>query len=168
MDAGPIILQQVEAIRPRDTAATLGDRLALIGAELLCRALDQVASGTADLIPQDERVATYAPKLGPADTRLDWTRDATALEAMIRGLMPEPGATTRFSGRGVKVLEASVEAVADAPPGTVLAIERDEGVLVATGQGTLRLKRVQPENRRAMGAGEFARGYRVRPGTAFG
>ncbi len=168
MDAGPILLQQVEPIQPRDTAGTLGNRLALIGAELLCRALDQLSSGTADLIPQDERVATYAPKLGPADSRLDWTRDAKALEAMIRGLMPEPGATTRFSGRGVKVLDAVVEAAADAPPGTVLAIERDEGVLVATGQGALRLKRVQPENRRAMGAEEFARGYRVRPGTAFG
>jgi len=168
MDAGPVLMQQVEPIRSRDTAGTLADRLALIGAQLLCRALDQVASGTANPTPQDERVATYAPKLRTADTHLDWTRDAKALEAMIRGLMPEPGAATRFSGRGVKVLDAEVEATAGALPGTVLAIERNQGVLVATGQGGLRLTRVQPENRRAMRADEFARGYRVRPGAAFG
>lgn len=167
MDAGPILLQQAEPIRPEDTAGTLSDRLALVGAELLCRALDQVARGTASLTPQDERGATYAPKLKPEDTRFDWTRDAKALENLVRGLMPRPGAATRFCGRMVKVLECVVEAAPGAAPGTVLAIDRDRGVLVATGKGALRLKRVQPENRRAMGAEEFARGYRLRPGTAF-
>lgn len=167
MDAGPILLQQAEPIRPDDTAGTLSDRLAFVGAELLCRSLDQVARGTASLTPQDERVATYAPKLKPEDTRFDWTRDAKALENMVRGLMPDPGAAVRFGGRMVKVLECVVEAAPGAPPGTVLAVDREKGVLVATGKGGLWLKRVQPENRRAMGAEEFARGYRLRPGTAF-
>ncbi len=168
LDAGPMLLQQAEPIRPRDTAGTLAERLAVLGAELLCRALDQVARGTDHLIPQDERLASYAPKLTPEDTHLDWARDAQALDALIRGLLPEPGAVTRFRGQRVKVLEAYVEDAADAPPGTVLATDSSKGVLVATGQGGLRLTRVQPENRRAMGAAEFARGYRVRPGDAFG
>lgn len=168
LDAGPMLLQQAEPIRPRDTAGTLGERLAVLGAELLCRALDQVARGTGHLIPQDERLASYAPKLTPEDTHLDWACDAQALDALIRGLLPEPGAVTRIRGQRVKVLEAYVEEAADAPPGTVLAIDSNRGALVATGQGGVRLTRVQPENRRAMGAAEFARGYRVRPGDAFG
>lgn len=167
LDAGPILLQQAEPIRPEDTAGTLSERLALVGAQLLCQALDQMARGTGSLTPQDERVATYAPKLKPEDTRFDWTRHAKALEKMVRGLMPRPGAATRFGDRMVKVLECVVEAAPGAAPGTVLAVDREKGVLVATGKGGLWLKRVQPENRRAMGAEEFARGYRLRPGTAF-
>jgi methionyl-tRNA formyltransferase len=168
MDAGPIVLYRAEPIGPRDTAGTLGERLAMLGAELLCQALDQVARGTARLIPQDEGLATYAPKLTPEDTHLDWARDAHALDCLIRGLQPEPGAVTRFGGRRVKILEALVEAAPDAPPGAVVAIDHHGGVLVATGRGGLRLTRVQPENRRAMSGAEFARGYRVQPGDVFG
>ncbi len=168
LDAGPIVLHRGEPIGPRDTAGTLGERLAMLGADLLCQALDQVARGTARLIPQDEGLATYAPKLTPEDTHLDWARDAHALDCLIRGLQPEPGAVTRFGGRRVKILEALVEAAPDAPPGAVVAIDRHGGVLVATGRGGLRLTRVQPENRRAMSAAEFARGYRVQPGDVFG
>lgn len=167
MDAGPVLLQQAEPIGPRDTAGSLGDRLATIGAELLCRALDQVACGTARPIPQDERLATYAPKLTLLDARLDLTRDARSLDALIRGLMPEPGAVTQFRGRRVKVLEAIRDEATGVPPGTVLSIDRDKGMLVATGQGGLWLIRVQPESRRAMSAAEFAWGYRVRPGDTF-
>jgi len=168
LDAGPLLLQQVEPIRPRDTAGTLGERLAVLGADLLCQALEQVGRGTARPVPQDESLATYAPKLTPQDARLDWTRDARALDSLIRGLLPEPGAVTRFGGRRVKVLEAIVEAAQDGPPGTVLAIDPSKGVLVATGNGGLWLTRVQPESRKAMSAAEFASGYRVRPGDAFG
>lgn len=96
MDAGPILMQQSEPIGPRDTAGTLGERLAVLGAELLCRTLDQVDRGTVQSIPQDEQLATYAPKLAPSDTHLDWTREARALDCLIRGLCPAPGAVTGF------------------------------------------------------------------------
>ena len=168
MDAGPILMQQPESIGPRDTAGTLGERLAVLGATLLCQALDHVAHRTAQPIPQDERFATYAPKLTLDDTHLDWARDARALDCLIRGLCPAPGAVTSFGGRRVKVLQAEAEAAASTPAGTVCAIDRAKGVLVATGQGGLWLSQVQPENRRVMTAAEFASGYRVRPGDAFG
>jgi methionyl-tRNA formyltransferase len=168
MDSGPILMQRAEPIRSHDTTATLAERLAVLGAELLCQALDQVARKTARSIPQDERLATYAPKLLPADTRLDWTHDTRALGCLIRGLCPEPGAVTGFSGRRVKILEATVETVADSPPGTVCAVDQKKGILVAAKSGGLWLTQVQPENRRAMAATEFARGYRVRPGDTFG
>ncbi len=168
MDAGPILMQQPEPIGPRDTTGTLGERLAVLGAGLLCQALDRVAHGTAQSSPQDERLATYAPKLLPADTRLDWARDARVLECLIRGLYPAPGAVTSFRGRRVKVLEAEVATATGSPPGTVCAIDRAKGVLVAAGQGGLWLSQVQPENGRIMTAAEFASGYRVRPGDVFG
>lgn len=168
MDAGPILMQQSEPIDSRDTVGTLGERLAVIGAELLCQALDQVAHGTARPIQQDERLATYAPKLLPIDTHLDWARDARALDCLIRGLCPVPGAATSFGGRRVKVLEATVEAVADSSPGTVCAVDQKKGILIAAKSGGLWLTQVQPENRRVMTAAEFASGYRVRPGDVFG
>lgn len=173
IDAGPVLLQQEEPIRPRDTTGTLADRLAVLGAKLLCRALDQVTQGAARPIAQDEGGATYAPKLGPGDARLDWRRTATALDALVRALRPEPGAVARFGGGSIKVLEALAqegtdERAADRSPGTVLALDRQNGMLVSTGSGGLWLSRVQPENRRAMDALEFARGYRVRPGDALG
>lgn len=168
MDAGPILMQQPEPIGPRDTAGTLGERLAVLGSELLCLVLGHVAHQTAQPIPQDERLATYAPKLTPADTQLDWARDAPVLDCLIRGLCPAPGAVTSFGGRRVKVLQAEAEAATGSPPGAVCAIDRTKGVLVAAGQGGLWLSQVQPENRRVMTAAEFARGYRVRPGDVFG
>ncbi|MDD5559267.1 methionyl-tRNA formyltransferase [Candidatus Methylomirabilis sp.] len=168
MDAGPILMRQPEPIGPRDTTGTLGERLAVIGAELLCQALDQVARKTVHPTPQDERLATYAPKLTVDETHLDWTRDARALDCLIRGLCPAPGAVTSFGGRRVKLLQAEVEMATGTPAGTVCAIDRAKGVLVAAGQGGLWLSQVQPENRRVMTAAEFASGYRVKPGDLFG
>src|SRR5574337_256520 len=168
MDAGPLLLQRAEPIRPHDTTATLSERLAVLGAELLCQALDQVGRETVHLVPQDERSATYAPKLRSSDAHLDWTRDARVLDWLIRGLCPEPGAVTGFGGRRVKILGAEVETAIDSPPGTVCAVDQKKGVLVAAVSGGLWLTWVQPENRRAMAAAEFARGYRVRPGDVFG
>ncbi len=168
MDAGPILMQRPDPIGPLDTTGTLGERLAILGAELLCQALDQVVHRAAKPIPQDEQIATYAPKLTIGDTHLDWTRNAQTLDCLIRGLYPAPGAVTSFGGRRVKVVQAEVEAAASSPAGTVCAIDRAKGVLVATGQGGLWLSQVQPENRRIMTATEFASGYRVRLGDAFG
>jgi methionyl-tRNA formyltransferase len=168
VDAGPILLQQVEPVQPRDTAGTLGERLAGAGARLLCQALDQIAGGTANCAAQDEGAATYAPKLKPEDERLDWTREAIVLDALIRALLPEPGAATLFGGRRVKILDALIEETAGGPPGTVLAIDRNKGVLVASGQQALWLRRLQLEGRRAMGAAEFARGCRLEVGALFG
>ena len=168
MDAGPILMQQPVPIGPQDTAGTIGERLAILGSELLCLMLDHVAHRTVQPIPQDELLATYAPKLILGDTHLDWARDARALDCLIRGLCPAPGAVTSFGGRRVKVLQAEAEAAAGTPAGAVCAIDRVKGVFVAAGQGGLWLSQVQPENRRVMSAAEFARGYHVRLGDVFG
>jgi methionyl-tRNA formyltransferase len=168
MDAGPILLQRAEPIRPNDTATTLSGRLAVLGAELLCQVLDQVERNMIHQVLQDERTVSYAPKLRPADTHLDWNRDVRALDCLIRGLCPEPGAVTGFGGRRVKVLEATVETAVDSSPGSVCAVDRHKGILVAARSGGVWLTQIQPENRRVMAATEFARGYRVCVGDAFG
>lgn len=168
MDAGPILVQQSEAITPSDTAGTLSERLAVLGATLLCQTLDQVGRGIVQPIPQDEQRATYAPKLTPNDACLDWSRDARTLDCLIRGLRPALGAVTSFGGCRVKVLQAKLETVVGAPAGAVCAIDRTKGVLVAAGQGGLWLSQVQPENRRIMTALEFAGGYRLQLGDVFG
>jgi methionyl-tRNA formyltransferase len=168
VDAGPILLQRAERIREEDTAGTLGERLSRLGAAALAEVLLALERGEARGIPQDEALATSAPKLTATDQRLNWTEAAAALRNRVRGLTPEPGALTTHGGETLRVLEAAVEEKdAGAPPGTLVAVDR-RGPVVATGRGRLRLLRVQPEGKRPMDGAAFARGRRLTPGARFG
>lgn len=168
VDAGPILLQRTEPIRDEDTAGTLGERLAHLGAEALAQALLALGRGEARLLPQDEVLATYAPKLTAADQQLNWTDAAVALRNRIRGLTPVPGAVTILAGEALRVLAAAAEGEeAGTPPGTLLTVDR-RGPLVATGRGRLRLLTVQPEGKRPMDGAAFARGRHLMPGARFG
>jgi methionyl-tRNA formyltransferase len=176
MDTGPVLLAAEEPILPDDDAGSLGGRLAVLGGELLVRTLDGLAAGTVVERPQDEAGATYAPKLGPEDRVIDWAEDAGAVVRRVRALAPEPGATTRFRGRVLKVLRAragpepgpsSPPAEEGVRPGTVVWASRD-GLAVAAGGGVVHLEEVAPEGRRRMTGAEFVRGYRPRVGEALG
>lgn len=168
VDAGPILLQRTEPIRDEDTAGTLGERLANLGAEALAEALLALGRGETRPVPQDEVLATYAPKLTPVDQQLNWTDAAVALRNRIRGLTPVPGAVTILAGEALRVLAAAAEGEeAGAPPGTLLTVDR-RGPLVATGRGRLRLLTVQPEGKRPMDGAAFARGRHLMPGARFG
>lgn len=172
MDAGPMLLQRREAIRPDDDAGTLADRLAGMGAEALVEVLDLVAAGRAEPREQDEAAATYAPKLTAADQALEWKESAAVLHRRVRALAPQPGAQTTGRGRLVKVLAAEVREGArgrwqDDEPGTVVGLEPG-GILVRAGEGCLLLTRVQPEGKRPMSAADFARGARLDPGARLG
>ncbi len=92
LDTGPILLQREVGIRPQDDAGTLGERLAGVGAATLVESVGLLASGEAEPRPQDDAAATYAPKLGPEDRRLDWSLPAASLVNLCRALSPEPGA----------------------------------------------------------------------------
>ncbi len=168
VDAGPILLQRAEPIRDEDTAGTLGERLARLGADALAEALVALDRGQTRPVPQDEALATYAPKLTAAEQRLNWTDAAVALRNRIRGLTPEPGALTALGGETLRVLAAAVEGEeAGAPPGTLLAVDR-RGPMVATGRGRLCLLTVQPEGKRPMDGAAFARGRHLALGARFG
>jgi methionyl-tRNA formyltransferase len=170
MDTGPILLQAREAILPEDDAGSLGARLAAIGGRLLVETLDRLEAGTLEERPQDDALATYAPKLKPDERMIDWSRPAEEIVRQVRALAPEPGAIATFRGRNLKVLRGSVSEPPDqevAPaalsPGQVAdSFTRGsrQGVWVLTGSGVLLLEEVQPEGRSRMSGGEFARGYR--------
>jgi methionyl-tRNA formyltransferase len=117
-----------------------------------------LVTGTIIPVPQDDRDATYAPKIAPDDARLDWTRPAEALDRAVRAYSPAPGAHTTFNGARLKVHEA-LPVPADGDPGTVVRLD-PEGPVVATGAGGLRLDVVQPAGKGRMPGPAFANGYR--------
>ncbi|TPG58662.1 methionyl-tRNA formyltransferase [Roseomonas nepalensis] len=162
LDTGPMLLREATPVGPRETAAGVHDRLSEMGARLVLRALAERPPET----PQPAEGATYAPKLGKEDGRLDWAEPAAALDRRVRAMTPWPGAFTALGGEVLRVLSAEpAEGLAGRAPGTVL----DEGLLVACGGGTaLRLTRVQKAGRAAMEAGAFLRGHAVPAGTVLG
>jgi methionyl-tRNA formyltransferase len=166
LDTGPIVLQREEEIRPQDDAGTLGERLARAGAGVLVESVDLIVSGRAAPRPQNDAAATYAPRLGPEDRRLDWSIPASSLVNLCRALSPEPAATTRFRGRPLKVHRAEV-AEADGEPGRIVSVTRT-GIVVATSRGGLRPLDVAPAGRRRMSGGDFVNGLRPEVGERLG
>ncbi len=160
LDTGPILLSRRVPITQRTTAAELQDTLARIGAELMVSALDRIAAGTLEPVPQPETGATYAAKLGRDEGKLDWSQPAVALERQVRALNPWPGIWLEHDGERILVLEAEI-AEGGGEPGTVL----DDRLAVACGEGALRLVRVQRAGRAAMAAEAFLRGRPLPPGT---
>jgi methionyl-tRNA formyltransferase len=175
MDAGPILLQRRTPIGPEETAGELAARLAELGAGLLVVTLDGLASGIVSPQPQDEALATFAPKLAKEDGRIDWSAPARRIVDLVRGVNPWPGAYTGLEGRPLKIWKAAVAArpapggtgaPADVPPGTVLAASFHEGLIVACGAGeAVALLNVQTEGKKSLSAAEFLRGRTLAPGT---
>jgi methionyl-tRNA formyltransferase len=164
MDAGDIILQRAVPIAPDDTAATLEPVLAAAGAELLMEAVEQIRNGTVQRRPQDDAAATEVRKLVKEDGRLDWSLPAETLRNRIRGFTPWPGCYCELpDGRRLKVLRAAVEDRAGAP-GEILEA-KGSGLLVAAGQGALRLLEVQPAGKCAMDGASYLRGRPPAPGS---
>ncbi len=163
MDTGDILAQQVVPIGEQDTAGIMHDRLAIAGAALLVPVLNALRSRQARRQPQDPAHATLAAKLQKAEGKLDWTQPAMYLYNRIRGFNPWPCCFCQFecggSWRTLRVLEARVVHGCPVLPGTVIGVE--DGLVVACGEGALRLVRVQPEGGKAMAASAFLCG---RPG----
>lgn len=168
MDTGDMILQAEIPITSEDTTGSLHDKLAVIGAEVLYRTLQQVSAGNAPRIAQDGIQATYAPLLKQEHECMDWGRTAQELDCQIRGLNPWPGAFTTHRNRRLKIWRAvPLTGPAGQRAGTVLAVDR-EGIVVATAEGSLRLIELQPQNNKRMFAADYARGQRVEPGEQMG
>jgi len=162
LDTGDVLLQSKLEISPNETGGSLHDRLAAIAPAPLLEALDQLAAGTALRTPQNSALATYAPKLGREDGKIDWTESAEVIERKIRAFDPWPGAFTQLTDisgkvRNLKVFRASVVENQAGDPGSV-SRPNDE-VVVATGKDALRLDEVQLEGKQRMRAAEFLRGF---------
>lgn len=167
LDAGPVADVERVGIAPLDTAAEVEAKLARACVPLLARCLPAIAAGKQAFTPQDPTCATFCRRLEKADAVLDFAAPAAALAARINGLNPWPGCALEIAGQPVKVgLSDTCHIMYDKPAvaGTVLGADTD-GLLVATGQGTLRLRRLQRPGGKMLSAGEFLRGFPVPAGT---
>lgn len=160
LDEGPVLAESRLRIDALDTAGTLHDRLAVAGAELLVRTLPWIAAGQAIETPQAEVGVTYAKKIRPVETRIDWRKPADEVDRRIRGLSPAPGAWFTSTGeRGpvrIKALQSQV-AEGHGVPGQVL----DDRMLIACGTGAVRILAAQREGRGAQSLDDFVRGFRL-------
>ncbi len=172
LDTGDMLLMQALDIAPQDTTASLHDKLAALGAELIVQALQQVQALPRK--PQPAQDQTYAAKIDKAEAALDWREPAAVLERRIRAFTPAPGASATIGGVALKLWRASVQPDVppnmaphvQLPPGTVLSASAD-GVDVATGEGVLRLLSLQKPGGKPLQAGEFARGFAIAAGQRF-
>ncbi|HEX9611286.1 MAG TPA: methionyl-tRNA formyltransferase [Gemmatimonadales bacterium] len=162
MDTGPILHQIPHAIDPDVTGGELSEHLAEMGAQALVETLALLESDALRPVPQDHSRATYAPKLTREIARIDWTKDATAIARLIRGLDPRPGAWTELDGAELKLFGARV---ADGPGQAGEALTADGRLLIAAGSGgAVEVEEVQPAGKARMGADDWLRGARLAPG----
>jgi methionyl-tRNA formyltransferase len=156
LDTGDILLQRTIDIRSEETGGSLHDRLAQIAPDALLESLQMLEKGSAPRIPQDNNVATYAPKLKREDGKIDWSQPAETIERKIRAFNPWPGAFMEIGGQNLKIFSA---AVVDAHGEPREILRRDEEFLIAAAKGALSLHEVQLEGKRRMSAAEFLRGH---------
>jgi len=173
LDTGPILFQEPVPIRPDETAGELHDRLSHVSGDVLVKTLNGLITHGLIETAQDNALATYAPKIDRGMSRVVWARSARSISALIRGLDPWPGAATLVRGKEIKLFSARIEAP-DGPgisgkgmPGRV-AGRSAEGLLVETGEGTVRIRELQTPGRRRLPASEFLRGFPIQEGTVLG
>ena len=169
LDTGPLLLQRRERVRDDDTAASLSERLAALGATALTQALELIIRGDAVFAPQSSEGATYAGLVKKADGDLDWDRPAPLIARALRAYHPWPGVRVPLLGERVRLLEGGVlpawTVTGEAGPGEV--VERGaDGLVVMTGAGPLLVRTVQPPGGKAMSAADYARGRRGKGSTS--
>jgi len=167
LDAGPVADVERVAIAALDTASDVEEKLAAASVPLVARALPRLREGTLAFSPQDSAAATFCRRLAKDDGVIDFSAPAAALAARINGLFPWPGCVAEILGQTVKLGLADTAELASKPgrlPGQVLGVD-PEGLLVATGTGVLRLRRLQRAGGRMLSAAEFLRGWPVAAGT---
>ena len=159
LDSGPVALQEQVAIEPQDDFASLAERLAERGGELLVRAFDLSAAGSLDLREQDEEGVTYAEKIDAAERRLDPGRPAAELARRVRALTPHVGAYLELAGDERLGVRRARAVEAGPAPGDVRT--EDGALLLGCDEGALRLEVVQPPGGRPMEADAYLRGHPV-------
>jgi methionyl-tRNA formyltransferase len=167
MDAGDILLQRQTAIRADETGGTLSERLAHLGAQAIGEAIEGLKAGALHPSPQPSTGITFAPRITHDHCRMDWSRSATELGRVVRAFAPAPAAFTTLQGRLLKVHHAVVNGPGAGAPGQVVRAGPG-GIVVATGEGNLRLLEVQLAGRRRLSADVFMVGHPIPPGTCLG
>lgn len=171
MDAGPVAFARELEIGDDENTEELEQRLAALAADAIAEALDLLARGELSFEPQDDALATLAPKLERTDSELDWSEPAAALARRVRALAPRPGAATSLDGESLRILRAAVDASdVDRAPGSVRldAATREAPLAVATGRGWLRPLIVQRAGGKPLDVAAFLRGRPIADGARLG
>ena len=165
LDTGPVLAEAHTPIHETDTAQTLHDRLAELGAETLVAALERLARGDITAAVQDAAGACYAKKLRKEEAWLDWTQAASRLHRKIRAFNPWPVAATRWRGKNLRLWEVGPLKThgGSRAPGTIVQADAT-GIRVQTGDGVLTLTRLQAEGGKILAAGDFLNGHKLAAG----
>lgn len=166
LDTGDMLLEKKCFIAEKETAQTLHDKLAVLGAQAIIEALNQLELGELHPEQQDPRQATYAPKLTKSEALLDWSQDAENLERAVRGYFPFPVAHTLFDKTPIRILRASLGEGKTGVQGTVIEVKK-EHILVACGRGSLALEILQKPGGKPLPAEQFIQSFPIKTGDCF-
>jgi methionyl-tRNA formyltransferase len=166
LDTGDILLRRTCPIEKNDTAQTLHDKLAEIGAASILETLRMLQENRLEPIKQINEAASYAPKLIKSEAQIDWRQDAQQIERAIRAFNPFPVSQTHFNGTTVKIWQASLCVDKQGEPGKVLALDK-QGITVACGKNALRLEVLQRSGGKTQPAAQFLQSMPIKVGTAF-
>jgi methionyl-tRNA formyltransferase len=166
LDTGDILSLHPLAISDTDTAGSLHDKLAALGAESIVGLLPALAQGTVKSVPQDSRQSTYAAKISKDEAHLDWRRPAQMLDRQIRAFNPFPGSSTELNGAGLKIWQAR-PAPGQGAPGEILSVAPD-GIRVACGNAALTLQELQLAGGKRLSVAAFLAGHPLQPGDRLG
>ncbi len=167
IDTGDMLLQKGFEITDSDTGETVHDKLSALGAEMIVDALRKLESGTLVPTPQTEENTCYAPMLTKGLGCVDWSKDADTIDHYVRGLYPWPGSYTFLEGKKVKLFSVVPQEQAQAGnPGEIIAVEKDS-IVVATGEGSIKILELQLEGKKRMPVKDFLLGYQLKPGMCF-
>jgi methionyl-tRNA formyltransferase len=167
LDTGAILTQERSAIEPDDTAATLHDRLSLMGARLILEALDALAAGRLEAKPQPAEGVTYAAKLERQEARIDWREPASLIHRRLRAFTPWPGLWFEAKGERLRVLDMRPLPIGTGEaPGTILGPAGQAALAVACGEGTvLAVEQLQRPGKKPVAAADLLRGFPLEAGT---
>lgn len=167
VDTGDMIQTREVELAQEETGGSLFDKLASVGAKLCVETMQLIEEGKAEYTPQDHAQATHTTMIDKELGNIDWSKSASSIECLIRGLNPWPSAYTFLDGKMLKIWKARVtedNMEKDAPNGTVVGFTK-KGMLVSTGDGILELLEVQLQGKKRMDCDAFLRGYQVEEGT---
>lgn len=166
MDDGDILFEQECDILESDTAETLYDRLSIIGAECIIKALAMLESGQFTLTPQNHALATNARKLDKEDSLLDFTKSATEVVGWIKGMNMGPVATFRYKGEIIKVFDAKVSSLTcDYQPNQIVKATAKQGLHIGTSDGIVEVLEMQAPNGKRMSAKSYLNGKKIEEGS---
>jgi len=170
VDTGSILLQARVRIGADETAGELHDKLSLIGAEIVLQTVRLFELGKAHPRPQDDTLATPAPKIFKENCKIEWNNSAERVFDIVRGLSPLPCAWTVHEGRILRIYRSAVVQSTDSPskvPGTLITVTKNQ-LVVACAQSALSIIEIQQEGKKRMSIEDFLRGYKLEAGTILG